>query len=163
PPRPRGGPTARAPVAVSLAGASSEEGGLGGATGSGAPGPRGEAWAHEAVTTPPTTRRAQMDKVFGYVKGLHATYLIDLGGRLGLFARLAGNDAGTSPDALAGALGLHPEYVQFWCEAACALELLDYDPELGYRLAPYMDEVLGQPEATYYLGRFPETHLRVAH
>src|SRR5262249_14917980 len=127
------------------------------------PGPRGEAWAHEAVTTPPTTRRAQMDKVFGYVKGLHATYLIDLGVRLGLFARLAGDDAGTSPDALAGALGLHPEYVQFWCEAACALELLDYDPERGYRLAPYMDEVLGQPEATYYLGRFPETHLRVAH
>lgn len=63
------------------------------------------------------------------------------------------------PDRLASTLGLHPEYVRVWCEAACALELLDYDPAAGYRLAPFMDDILGQPEGTYYLGRFPEVHL----
>jgi hypothetical protein len=46
---------------------------------------RGEAWGRELVTTPETTRPAQMAKIFGYLKGLHATHLIDLGGQLGLF------------------------------------------------------------------------------
>jgi SAM-dependent methyltransferase len=130
--------------------------------GAGAWASREGAWAGEAVTTPETTRQAQMGKVFGYLKGLHATHLIEVGTRLGLFERLARDGAGTPPATLARSLRLHPEYVRFWCEAACALELLDYDPPRGYRLAPFMDEVLGQPQATYYLGRFPAVHLLLA-
>ncbi len=65
-------------------------------------------------------------------------------------------------DTLASELGLYPKYVHFWCETACALELLDYDPAVGYRLAPFMNELLGQSEATYYLGRFPDAHLLAA-
>jgi cyclopropane fatty-acyl-phospholipid synthase-like methyltransferase len=67
-----------------------------------------------------------------------------------------------TPDALAAAAGLHVPYVRSWCETACGLELLDYDPAAGYRFAPFMDELLGQPEATYYLGRFPNAHFQVA-
>jgi hypothetical protein len=123
---------------------------------------RREAWAHEAVTSPETTRQAQMGKLFGYLKGLHATHLIDVDVQLGLFRQLALAPAGLSPEALACAGGLHPPYVRLWCETACALELLDYAPQTGYRLAPYMDELLGQLDSTFYLGRFPETHLLVA-
>jgi cyclopropane fatty-acyl-phospholipid synthase-like methyltransferase len=123
---------------------------------------RDEAWASEAVASPETTRQAQMGKVFGYLKGLHATHLMDVGAKLGLFERLAANPDGLPPDRLAAETGLHPPSARVWCEAACALELLDYDPATGYRLAPFMDELLGQPGATYYLGRFPETHLQVA-
>lgn len=121
-----------------------------------------EAWPCEAVTSPETTRQAQMGKLFGYLKGLHATHLIDLGVQLGLFRQLALAPGGLSPEALARAGGLHPPYVRLWCEAACALELLDYEPQTGYRLAPYMEELLGQPDSTFYLGRFPEIHLLVA-
>lgn len=102
-----------------------------------------------------------MTKVFGYLKGLHAAHLMDVGTRLGLFSRLAGA-GGMPPGALAAALKLDPEYVRLWCEAACGLELLDYSPEAGYRMAPFMDEILGRPDATYYLGRFPAVHLLVA-
>ena len=123
---------------------------------------RNAAWRQERVVSPETTRVAQMGKVFGYVKGVHATHLIDIGTKLGLFDRLARSPDGLMPDALAGELGLYPKYVHFWCETACALELLDYDPAVGYRLAPFMNELLGQPEATYYLGRFPDAHLLVA-
>jgi hypothetical protein len=45
-----------------------------------------DAWSREAVTSPPTTLQAQMGKVFGYLKGLHATHLINTGVKLGLFA-----------------------------------------------------------------------------
>jgi SAM-dependent methyltransferase len=102
-----------------------------------------------------------MNKVFGYLKGLHAAHLMDVGTRLELFGRLAQTN-GMTPGALATALGLNPDYVRLWCEAACGLELLDYNTEVGYRLAPFMDEILGRPDATYYLGRFPEVHLLVA-
>ncbi|MFQ5947198.1 MAG: hypothetical protein ACE5NC_13280, partial [Anaerolineae bacterium] len=123
---------------------------------------RRKSWTKEAVTSPETTLQAQMGKVFGYVKGLHATHLIDLGTKLGLFSRLAGAHTGLTPEALASEAALNPEYVRCWCEAACALELLDYEPATGYRLAPFIDEMLAQPEATYYVGRIPEVHLLVA-
>lgn len=119
------------------------------------------AWSREAIGSPQTTRAAQMNKIFGYLKGLHAAHLMDIGTRLGLFGRLA-QSGGEASGALAAALGLDPDYVRLWCEAACGLELLDYRPDVGYRLAPFMDEILGRPDATYYLGRFPHVHLLVA-
>jgi SAM-dependent methyltransferase len=119
------------------------------------------AWARESVTTPETTRQAQMGKIFGYLKGLHATHLMELGTSLGLFGELAAHPSGLLPDALASALGLHLPYVRSWCETACTLELLDYDPVAGYRFAPFMDELLAQEDATFYLGLFPAVHLQI--
>jgi SAM-dependent methyltransferase len=123
---------------------------------------RRHAWTHEAVTSHDTTPQAQMGKIFGYIKGLHATHLINLGNRLGLFRGLATTPAGMRPEALASALELYPEYVRMWCETACALELLDYDPTAGYRLAPHLDQILGQLDSTFYLGPFAEGHLIMA-
>jgi hypothetical protein len=111
---------------------------------------REAAWAKDAITSPESSRVVQMNKVFGYFKGLHATHVMVIGNQLGLFAQLAGALGGLRPDALAAELGLHPPYVRQWCETACALELLDYDPVGGYRLAPWMDEILGQPDAPQY-------------
>jgi SAM-dependent methyltransferase len=122
--------------------------------------PRSEAWRREAVISPATTRGAQMAKVFGYLNGLHASYLMELGVRLGLFARLAGTPAGRHPADLAADLELDAGYVRCWCETACALELLDYEPAAGYRLAPYIDELLGRPEATFSVAGFPAVHLQ---
>lgn len=123
---------------------------------------RSSAWLGESVSTRETSRPAQMAKVFGYLKGLHATHLIELGVSLGLFSRLAAQPDGLTPDVLAAEASLHPLYVRLWCETACALELLDYDPTTGYRLAPHMDELLAQPSATFYVGGFPLVHLLLA-
>ena len=124
--------------------------------------PRDEAWRREAVTSPETTLQAQLGKILGYLKGLHATHLMDVGTKLGLLQQLAACPAGLSPEELAVQLGLHPPYVRAWCEAACGLELLDYEPATGYRPAPFMGELLGRPEATFYVGLFPQAHLLVA-
>jgi hypothetical protein len=97
------------------------------------------------VASPDTTRQAQMGKVFGYLKGIHAAHLIDIGVKLGLFDHLAQRPEGMTPEALATAARLHAPYVRSWCETACGLELLDYAPGTGYRFAPFMDELLGQP------------------
>ena len=120
---------------------------------------RTEAWRREAVSSPQTSRPAQMAKIFGYLKGLHATYLLDLGVRLGLFERLGETPQGLHAGALAAACGLDAGYTHCWCETACALELLDYDPASGYRLAPFMDELLARPDGTFSLAGFPTAHL----
>jgi SAM-dependent methyltransferase len=98
-------------------------------------------------------------KVFGYLRGLHATYYLDLGVRTGLFAALAREPR--TADALAGALGLHGPYVRVFCEMGHHLEILDRSGDV-YRLAPGMDRLLASADDTYYLGGFPRVHLRAA-
>jgi SAM-dependent methyltransferase len=98
-------------------------------------------------------------RIFGYLRGLHATHYLDLGVRMGLFSALA--DKPRRAEALARDLGLHPPYVRGFCEMGHHLELLDRDGET-YRLAPEMERVLAAPDDTYFLGGFPRVHLRVA-
>jgi len=98
-------------------------------------------------------------RIFGYLRGLHATHYLDLGVRMGLFSALA--EKPRSAEALARDLGLHAPYVRGFCEMGHHLELLDRDGE-RYRLAPEMDRVLASPDDTFFLGGFPRVHLRVA-
>jgi SAM-dependent methyltransferase len=123
--------------------------------------PRTEAWSRQGVASPDTTRPAQMAKIFGYLKGMHATHLLDLGVRLRLFERLGETPDGLQAADLAADRGLDADYIRCWCETACALEVLDYDPTTGYRLAPFMDELLGRPGSTFSLAGFPTAHLRI--
>jgi len=123
---------------------------------------RTPAWHRSAVESADTTVTAQMGKVLGYLKGIHATHLIKLGVDLGLFEALKVSGS-SMPSTLAAATGLHAPYVRVWCEAACGLEILDLDPVTGYRLAPFMDQILGDPGGTFSLRNFPELHLTLAH
>jgi len=102
---------------------------------------------------------AAATRIFGYLRGLHATHYLDLGVRMGLFSALA--EKPRSAEALARDLGLHAPYVRGFCEMGHHLELLDRDGET-YRLAPEMDRVLASPDDTFFLGGFPRVHLRVA-
>ena len=103
-----------------------------------------------------------MGKIFGYTEGLHAVLLIDIGTKLGLFVRLAGAPSFLTSDKLASELGLHPYHVCVWCEIAYTLKLLGYDHDTGHFIAPFMDEIRGQPDGTFYLGLFPQYHLQIA-
>lgn len=107
------------------------------------------------------TRTDAMSRLFGYVRGFHATYLMDIGNRLGLFQALRGS-LGMTPEELAQALKLDPFYITKWCETAYSLELLEHDPNAGFRLGPFIDDLLGNPEHTYFIGGFPNVHLLVA-
>src|SRR5438093_7469125 len=98
-------------------------------------------------------------RVFGYLRGFHATHYLALGVRLGLFSALAKQPR--SAEALAQELGLHPPYVRGFCEMGHHLEILDRDGAT-YRLAPEMDRLLASPDDTYFLGGFPRVHLSVA-
>ncbi len=98
-------------------------------------------------------------RIFGYLRGLHATHYLDLGIRMGLFSALANEPR--SAEALAQDLGLHAPYVRGFCEMGHHLELLAREGQT-YRLAPEMERLLASPDDTFYLGGFPRVHLRVA-
>jgi SAM-dependent methyltransferase len=100
----------------------------------------------------------QTARVFGYLRGMHATHFLDVGVRLGLFRALA--ETPRTPAELAAGLALHEPYVRAFCEMGFHLEVLDRDGE-GYRMAPEMDRLLARLDDPYYLGGFPRVHLTV--
>jgi len=84
--------------------------------------------------------------------GYQATWVIDVGLKAGLFAAIAA-EGPISEQALSVKLGgLDGRYLQVWCRAAYAFELVDWDGGEGYRIAPHMRELLLDPADPQFLG-----------
>ena len=98
------------------------------------------------------TKQAQWQKLLNYVLGNQATWIADIGLKAGLFRAIAAHADGIGEDALAQQLGFAPRYVQVWCRAAYAYELLDWDEQAGYRLAPQMAALLLDPTDPQFSG-----------
>ncbi len=94
-----------------------------------------------------TTREQQARKLRGWMLGLHATHLIDIGGRLGYLEALRRAGGRAPSEALAKATELDPWQTEVWCQAACAIGILDYRPGEGFRFAPHIGELLASDSA----------------
>jgi len=92
------------------------------------------------------TKESQARTVRGWLLGLHATHIVDVGGQLGYFAELKRRGRATSARELAAALQLDPWRTAVWCRAACAVGVLQHDGD-GFLFAPFMDELLGGESA----------------
>ncbi len=88
------------------------------------------------------TKESQARTLRGWMLGLHATYIIDIGGRLGYFAELKRHGGAASAQELAVALQLDPWRTEVWCRAACTVGVLGYEDGKGFIFAPFMDELL---------------------
>lgn len=104
-----------------------------------------------------STKQVQWEKLFGYLLGNQAAWVADVGLKAGLFAAIAdaladNGEPGMHEDILAERLGYVPRYVQVWCRAAYAFELLDWDEAAGYRLAPHMQALLLDPSDPQFMG-----------
>jgi hypothetical protein len=105
------------------------------------------------VSAEVSTKQAQWQKLFSYILGNQASWIADIGLKAGLFRAIAdAGAAGIGEDALARKLDFNPRYVQVWCRAAYAFELLDWDEESGYRLAPHMGTLLLDSTDPQFLG-----------
>jgi predicted O-methyltransferase YrrM len=103
--------------------------------------------------TDAVTKQDQWHKLFGYVLGNQAAWVVDVGLKAGLFRAVAdAGEPGVHEDALAARLGYFPRYVRVWCRAAYAFELLDWDEATGYRLAPHIAAVLLDPTDPLFIG-----------
>ncbi|MCL4519145.1 MAG: hypothetical protein M1587_08125, partial [Thaumarchaeota archaeon] len=92
-----------------------------------------------------------LSQIAGYV----GVRTMEMGLRFGLLDELAKYPQGLSAADLAKQKELDPFYVQVWCRAAYAAELLDYLEGKFYRLAPYMDKLLLDRDFPGYAGGLP--------
>lgn len=105
-------------------------------------------------------RRSQMERLAGYFLGHGATHWVQLGVESGLFAALAARPEGADAATLAQDLGMEAGRLEHVLRAGFALELLERDaPSGSYRLAPYMDSLLADPESSSYLGALARLQL----
>ncbi len=105
----------------------------------------------QGVSTP--TVDEQIARVFEWRRGFNAMHLIDIGVRLGLF-RAWVDQPGSTPAQVARALDLHAPYVATWCTTAYSFGLLETDDQIGFRLAPHIDQIFGKPGHPRYLGGY---------
>jgi len=90
------------------------------------------------------TKESQARTLRGWILGLHATHIIDIGGRLGYFTALRRRGGTASAQELAAALALDPWRTEVWCRAACTVGVLAYVDGKGFTFAPFMEELLGE-------------------
>lgn len=91
--------------------------------------------------------------LFDHVLGNQATWIADIGLRSGLFRAIAdAGETGATEEALSEELGFHLRYVRVWCRGAYAFELLDWEEQTGYTLAPHMEALLLDPEDPLFMG-----------
>lgn len=101
------------------------------------------------------TKDSQARVLRGWIFGLHATFIIDVGGRLGYFAELRRRGGSASAQELATGVNLDLWRTEVWCRAACAAGILTYDDAKEFVFAPFMDELLadGSPDLlTIHIG-----------
>jgi SAM-dependent methyltransferase len=94
----------------------------------------------------------QAGKLLTQVAGLVGTRTIEMGLRHGLIAAAAKHPEGISAEQLASAAGMNAFYVDVWCRAAFAAEVLESDDGTTYRLAPHMDRLLLERDFPGWVG-----------
>ena len=93
------------------------------------------------------TKQSQARTLRGWMLGLHATHILDVGGRLGYFSELHRRGGSATAAELAAAQNLDPWRTAVWCKAACTVGILqaaDETSETSFRFAPFMDELLAE-------------------
>jgi SAM-dependent methyltransferase len=105
-----------------------------------------------AQQTPAQRKRDNMLKLQNHLLGNYAAQIIDIGLRSGLLRAIADAGGAIGDDTLAEKLGYALIYVQWWCKAAYAFELLNRDGQGQYTLAPDMQSLLLEPDDLDFLG-----------
>ena len=97
------------------------------------------------------SKQAQWQKLYDALLGNQLSWVVDVGLKARLFQTIAAaGDAGITEADLAEQLSYALRYVQVWCRAAFAFELLDWDGASGYRLAPHLESLLLDPDDPQY-------------
>src|SRR5262245_37632065 len=101
----------------------------------------------------------QVSKLYDLIAGYHATHLLEIARELGVWNAVT-QSPGVTSQALAARLGTEPFYTDVLCRTAFGFGLLERDGA-GWRMAPHFDQILGNPESSFYLARAARVHMLV--
>jgi SAM-dependent methyltransferase len=85
----------------------------------------------------------QIEKIRNFENGYWASHVINTGFRVGLLNALAESAEGVTVQDLAVKLMLYDQYLKIWCQTAYHFEILDGDEKSGFKLQPFLSEILG--------------------
>ncbi len=101
----------------------------------------------------------QVSKLYDLIGGYHATHMVDIGRELGAWAALT-QSPGLTSDGLASSIGTDAFYTDVLCRTAFAFELLEREGP-GWRMSAHFDQILGDPDSSFYLGGAAGVHMEV--
>ncbi len=99
--------------------------------------------------------QAQAAKFLGQMAGYVGVRTIQIGLSSGLLEEVSRHADGITARALAGRTGFDGLYVEVWCKAAYANEILDVGADETYRLAPHVDQLMLNADSPGYIGGIP--------
>jgi SAM-dependent methyltransferase len=108
---------------------------------------------------PTPTLAEQVTRLYELIGGYHAINLIEVGRELGAWQAIT-TSPGVTSAGLADALRTDGFYTDVLCRTAFSFGLLDREGD-GWRMAPHFDQILGNPDSSFYLANGPRTHLLV--
>ncbi|MGH8948216.1 MAG: SAM-dependent methyltransferase, partial [Acidimicrobiia bacterium] len=111
------------------------------------------------MTADSPTLAGQVSKLYDLIAGYHATHMIEIGHKLGAWAALTEVPGLTSAE-LASRLATDDFYTDVLCRTAFAFEILDRDGA-GWRMGPHFEQILGDPESSFYLAAAAGVHMEV--
>ena len=106
---------------------------------------------------PNPTLADQVSRLYDLVAGYHATHMMEIARELGVWEALTRNP-GLASGELAERLGTDPYYTDVLCRTGFSFGLLDREGD-GWRMAPHFDQILGNPESSFYLACAPRVHM----
>ena len=105
----------------------------------------------------PPTLPDQVSRLYDLIAGYHVTHLMEIARELGVWAALV-RAPGLGSEGLATELGTDPFYTDVLCRTAFSFGLLEREGD-GWRMAPHFDQILGDPESSFYLACAPRVHM----
>ena len=113
----------------------------------------------QAAQSPQEVQQAiqqQAGKFLSQVAGYVGVRTMEIGIAQGLLAEVGANANGITAADLAKNTKLDPMYVEVWCRAAYASELLETADGSAFTLAPYVDKLLLDRDFPGYIGGMPQ-------
>jgi len=107
--------------------------------------------------SPTPTLADQVSRLYDLVAGYHATNLLEIARELGVWEALTRRPGLTSAE-LADGLGTDAFYTDVLCRTAFSFGLLEREGD-GWRMGPHFDQILGNPESSFYLACAPRVHM----
>ena len=105
----------------------------------------------------PPTLADQVSRLYDLIAGYHVTHLLEIARELGVWEALV-RSPGLASEGLATELGTDPFHTDVLCRTAFSFGLLEREGP-GWRMAAHFDQILGDPESSFYLAYQPRVHM----